>query len=1217
MMLIAYETSDNLSKELYKISNLLYKNMINSINKNKNSIDSLRCFVKKIINSDVNIYGSGVFFDDYEFKPNIKNGYLYIYRSGDSLIELNYIKDTGQKYNYKNESWWKNVKTTKLYYWSNTYFDKFGITYMITLAYPLIHNNKIVGALTADIQLDSLIKKILNKANNRFYKVKPNHLLILSREDSSIIYSKDTTYLNKKILKLHLLDSSFKHIQKGLYKIIQNKAGFSEINFKEKKYYMFYAPTQLVNWVTVSWVYASTVNSLVFGMVKPRIYIIVIFLLKLMALIAFLGSRITRPLKNLADISLKIAHGNYDIKIKINRKDEIGILANNFNLMKNLLKSREQKLKDATENMKSLLDTVPFAVIQYNIENKPIYMNNHMYNLLQKAGLKFNDITLLKQYNWVELINEKYRKEILKSFEGETVIVEGNNILIETEWLKNPLKDKYLLVYFIPTFVNNMVDSVISIIFDLTEEKQNENLRVEIKSAELANEAKSEFLARMSHEIRTPLNAVIGFSDLALRIYNNDDKIKNYLEKIKSSASHLLGIINDILDYSKIEAGKMELEIIEFDIESILMEIYDLFTSIAHKKNIEFIISHSPLIPYKLYGDPLKLKQIILNLGSNAIKFTSHGEIIVNVDIKEMKKGKVVLLFSVKDTGIGLSNEQLNKLFKPFVQADGSITRRFGGTGIGLTISKKLVELMNGEIWVESELGKGSTFFFTAEFKTLSDSKSLVDYLKKFKFTNDIRNLNVLVCEENIASLEILKTILEAFKYNVTTTRSGNKVIEYLKNGNKYDLLIIDMIMPNPNGLETMKTIMENNLRKQLKKVILVSAYKNTLDKDKLYDIGIDLFVSKPVSYSKIFDSIIKVFKKKKRNIEKINKDKDEQDIGKLDFRVKSKTVLVVDDNELNREVMEDLLSYLGLNVETAVDGIDAIKKIKESGEPSKYSMVFMDFQMPVMDGMEATKEIRKIKAYKNLPIIAMTADVLHDVKDKSLNAGMNDYISKPIDPTEVALIITKWMKNVKVNKKATTNKSNNKTSYKLKNLKHIDTQQGITRIGGDEEKFINLLIKFYKNNKDFVNKLNLCVNDTMKLSLTHNFKGVTGNVAADKLHKLTVDLEKRIKKGEKYDEIVLEIDKELDSLNKELEKLIVETEHKKPSNSKEVVKEELQKTINKIKILLEDNDPYAINEVEKIEKYFTNDATFKKIINFIESYDFDSALDLLNSLKI
>jgi signal transduction histidine kinase/CheY-like chemotaxis protein/HAMP domain-containing protein len=936
-----------------------------------------------------------------------------------------------------------------------------------------------------------------------------------------------------------------------------------------------------------------------------------LFIFLLIGLIALLIKRFLKPIKELSVVTLEIANGNTEKEIYSDRDDEIGMLIRNFDIMRQKMKEREKRLKEAVKNIKTLIENLPFSIIQFNTRARPDYINKHARKLILKAGNKIDDKIFHK--NWLRLVREKYIDSILEVTFKNHIIIESDDQFKDTKWMVNPLKELYVQSHFIQNSIEGKINSITGLFIDLTESKQNEKLRIEKRSADLANEIKSEFLARMSHEIRTPLNVVIGFADLALRKYQVRDHIYSYLLKIKHSAAHLLDIINDILNYSKIAEGKMELEKTEFDISTILFELFDIYTSLAHKRHLEFILSHSPLIPTSLFGDPVKIKQVLFNLVSNALKFTKEGEIHVHVDLIKFEKNKVKLRFFVKDTGIGISEEQAKRLFQPFVQADGTINRRFGGTGIGLTISKKIVQLMNGDIWFESKEGKGTTFWFEIELETKSKKESLEDYFKKFKVSKNIENIKVLVCDDNETTLKIIKTILVAFKFKVTAVNNGIKVVNLLEEGNQYDLLIIDKVMLPIDGFETMQKIKEKNLRKNVNKVIMLSAYDEETDVSRLRKYGIDMFKSKPIDYSSLFDSIIKVFNKKEKDTQQ--KKKRQGEYVEPIIKMNSCKVLLVDDNELNLEVAGDLMEIIGLRVDFAKNGQEALEKIKASGRPSSYCMVFMDLQMPIMDGFTATQNIRSIPAYKDLPIIAMTADVMPGVKEKCFSVGMNDFLSKPIDPTEVVITITKWIKSIDLSDNLLKTEPGNHHLFAHElPIKHLDLKQGVNRIGGKVERFISLLIKFKDHYQDFVKDFYSLDNKEEQLRLVHTFKGLTGNISAVKLHYLVIELEKQMKANNDYENMLNQVEQELKEVIMEIETLDGYMKKDKKENQSAPV--DLIRQIEEIKQMLKDYNPDATEKIKEIQDFFKEKKEFEKIITYIEQYEYEKALEIFEQFK-
>ncbi|MCK4677835.1 MAG: response regulator, partial [Bacteroidales bacterium] len=455
---------------------------------------------------------------------------------------------------------------------------------------------------------------------------------------------------------------------------------------------------------------------------------------------------------------------------------------------------------------------------------------------------------------------------------------------------------------------------------DITGRKVIETqLEIARKTAEAATAAKSDFLARMSHEIRTPLNAIIGMTHLTLQTELNN-KQRDNLNKVHSSGQSLLGIINDILDFSKIEAGKLDLEHSEFDMEKVFQDFSNVITYKAHEKGLEMVIGLPRSVPHMLIGDPLRLSQIMINLANNAIKFTKDGEIIIQAELEEKKKGKVKILFSVKDTGIGLTKAQAGRLFQSFSQADVSTTRKYGGTGLGLSICKSLTEMMEGDIWVESKKGQGCSFFFTAWFCLGEKQKT-----KKFIPAVDLRGMKVLVCDDNETACDILKEALEAFTFKVTTVRSGkDAIIELEKSTDEpYELVLMDWNMPEMDGLQTAELIKSNKKIAAPPTIIMVTAYNREEVLSKADKIGIAATLIKPVSYSTLFDTIMEVFGKE------VEREHIERETGVITEDLLSKLqgalVLLVEDNEVNKDVAVGMLEAAGIQAEIANNGKEAV----------------------------------------------------------------------------------------------------------------------------------------------------------------------------------------------------------------------------------------------------------------------------------------------------
>ncbi|MGA7748953.1 MAG: response regulator, partial [Gallionella sp.] len=488
--------------------------------------------------------------------------------------------------------------------------------------------------------------------------------------------------------------------------------------------------------------------------------------------------------------------------------------------------------------------------------------------------------------------------------------------------------------------------------------------------AEAATRIKDEFLANMSHEIRTPMNAIIGLSHLCLQTAMSG-KQQDYLKKINGSAKSLLGILNDILDVSKIEAGKMEIERVTFDLEEVMGNLATIVGNRAQEKNLEFLIQTAPDVPPLLIGDPLRLSQVLINLAGNAVKFTQRGEVLVRVARARETNDEVVLRFTVIDTGIGMSQKEIDKLFKPFTQADTSITRKFGGTGLGLTISKRLVEMMGGRIWVESTPGVGSRFIFVARFQ-----KAEMKLFHNQSALNDLRGLRVLAVDHSENGRQILKSYLESFTLDVAVAGNSQEAINMVLSANEerkpFGLVIIDCKLPEMDGMEVARKLREVTFLGFRPKVLLITSGGQDEILQQTDDHVVDGILAKPFQQRKFLEAVTKV---SGRSVLSSGKFKiiSEQLNPELISQIRGARLLLVEDNEINRQVAKELLEGFGLDVTTAENGQEAIALLQEA----EFDGVLMDMQMPVMDGVTATREIRKDPHFVNLPIIALTANVM------------------------------------------------------------------------------------------------------------------------------------------------------------------------------------------------------------------------------------------------
>jgi two-component system, sensor histidine kinase and response regulator len=657
--------------------------------------------------------------------------------------------------------------------------------------------------------------------------------------------------------------------------------------------------------------------------------------------------------------------------------------------------------------------------------------------------------------------------------------------------------------------------------------------------AEDATKAKSDFLANMSHEIRTPMNAVIGMAHLALKT-DLSAKQYDYLKKIDISAKALLGIINDILDFSKIEAGKLTMESVDFQLEDTLDNISTLVGIKTQEKGLELLFNTDPAVPTALVGDPLRLGQILINLSNNAVKFTDSGEIVVSAELLKKDDAQATLKFSVRDSGIGMTAEQAAKLFQPFVQADSSTTRKYGGTGLGLTISKRLAEMMGGEIWVESEPGRGSTFSFTAGFG-LGKQKAK----KRYKSPPDLRGMKVLVVDDNATARDIFQEMLESFSFEVTPVASGQEALTELAKASEsrpFELIIMDWQMPGMDGIEASRRIKNHTGLSKIPPIVLVTAYGREAVMQQAEEVGLEGFLLKPVSPSMLFDAIMQAFGKALPEVSRVAQRK-EQEARTLQ-NIQGARVLLVEDNEINQQVAREILEGAGLNVALVNNGQEAVNAVMENS----YDAVLMDVQMPVMDGYTAThkireweKEVREQRTAdrsqdaplspqsSELPIIAMTAHAMAGDEDKSLKAGMNGHVTKPIDPDQLFATLQKWIRpgakrvrgrqpEVFINGPGAAQRIPQEEELPGY-LPGFDLPDGLKRLQGNKRLYRKLLLNFAKNYAGAAGDIRSAVDakDFERAhSLVHNIKGMAGNLAATDLQESAVNLEKLVKGVEK-----------------------------------------------------------------------------------------------------
>lgn len=689
-------------------------------------------------------------------------------------------------------------------------------------------------------------------------------------------------------------------------------------------------------------------------------------------------------------------------------------------------------------------------------------------------------------------------------------ITQEERIAINSKWIDLESEVDYgriiRIISIFGAFVGVAMAVSIYWIFRLKKEvRKRELIQIDLerakREAEDANEFKSSFMARMSHEIRTPLNAITGMAYLLKKTEISLTQ-SMYVDRITQASNNMLSIINDILDFSKIEAGKVELEITSFSMDQIIQDVVNIVSYKIEEQGIGFRLSKDPLIPNWFFGDQKRIEQILLNILNNAAKFTSAGEVSLDVRLVAKENEKYHLSFSVRDTGIGMTEEQIKNLFMPFIQGDSTINRRFGGSGLGLSIVKNLVEMMGGKIEVFSTPGEGSTFIIHLSLDVDKEREEL--YAKTFSATH-FKNIRTLVLEKTGASMNLIESYLGAFGMHCELTTSQESAVSMLeaadgKFAKSFDLFILDYDTPSEGGFEFAVSIRNNKrIPKTPKLIMLLPMMREDLF-DKLNDYGIDMGIGKPIIPSILLNGILDIFKLKAVSATHPSV-KERVSQAKLE---RPHQVLLVEDNKTNQLIAKSILQQVGIESILAGDGKTAIELYSQHKE--RIDLILMDLHMPILNGYEAAKEIRKMST--SVPIVAMTADVILGVKEKCEESGIHHYISKPFDPDHFIQTIKEIILE--------------NEEERIQESTVLDQSAGLKNIGGDIEVYRQILKAYLEENRETVEKLSLVINEKRyadAAQIVHKVKGSSGSIGAKELHTVSMELQKALNE-EKEDKI-------------------------------------------------------------------------------------------------